>query len=52
MFAPVGLAPEILNPIVEAVEANKAEIIDILLFLDAEIERGVFWAPPERMALQ
>jgi|HubBroStandDraft_6_1064221.scaffolds.fasta_scaffold207090_1 hypothetical protein len=45
---PDGMAREVSAPIADALEAHKADIIDLLRWLGAEARRGILWVPPER----
>jgi hypothetical protein len=48
VLPPPGMAPAISGPIVAALEANKAGIINLLRWLGAEARRGILWMPGDR----
>lgn len=52
VLAPPGMARDRSAYIRDAIREHKDEVLEFLLFLDDEAERGIIWSPPNRGTAQ
>jgi hypothetical protein len=53
IVGPPGLAPDLCEPVVEAIRAHGAEILRLIRWLDDEADQGRIWSPrPESATRQ
>jgi hypothetical protein len=45
-LGPPGLAPDLCQPVIDAIRAHGAEILCLIRWLDAEKRRGRIWSLP------